>query len=163
MVTIVNEGNPLQGSIAPKDKHPRYKHLAEFDLKEVLALRKFGKSRALCEVNGETYKVKVSSLRLHVFAESCECVCCGIKGTRMVLDKQLADTFESPHFNLYGESDGELILMTKDHRTPKAQGGSNKLDNFQTMCTRCNGAKDDKIISIEELRKTFEVRQYLKG
>ena len=52
----------------------------------------------------------------------------------------------SYHFNLYaiGEN-GNWILMTKDHITPKSRGGRDHLSNLQTMCDQCNNRKGDTI------------------
>ena len=52
---------------------------------------------------------------------------------------------EKWHFNLYAiRKDGSEVLMTKDHIVPKAKGGINHIDNYQTMCVKCNRKKGDK-------------------
>jgi 5-methylcytosine-specific restriction endonuclease McrA len=35
--------------------------------------------------------------------------------------------------------------MTRDHIQPKSKGGPETLENMQTMCTRCNGKKGNKV------------------
>jgi hypothetical protein len=62
---------------------------------------------------------------------------------------------EPPHLNLYhvGEeleewknlSKDGLVMMTKDHITPRSQGGPTNWENLQTMCTICNGKKGSKL------------------
>lgn len=49
---------------------------------------------------------------------------------------------KTPHFNLYfRDKANRLILMTQDHRIPRSKGGSNGIDNLDTMCFTCNNAK----------------------
>jgi 5-methylcytosine-specific restriction endonuclease McrA len=46
------------------------------------------------------------------------------------------------HFNLYGYNErGEEIMLTKDHIIPKSKEGKNDIDNYQTMCCKCNWKK----------------------
>jgi hypothetical protein len=68
----------------------------------------------------------------------------------MFLEYHPAD--KSPHFNLYGELDGKLILMTKDHIHAKAFGGEDRHSNFQTMCLICNNLKSHSSITLEGVR-----------
>ena len=35
--------------------------------------------------------------------------------------------------------------MTKDHILPKSKGGKDEIDNYQTMCIRCNKAKGNNL------------------
>jgi hypothetical protein len=87
-------------------------------------------------------KVKLNSKRLYVFKESLVCYNCGIEGRFFVKEKNENDI--SFHLNLYAiDDDGNEILMTKDHVIPKSRGGSNKLKNLKTMCSKCNQEKGD--------------------
>ena len=88
--------------------------------------------------------IKVTSDRLFAFKESLACAECGIKGMFFVKERDYSQkTF---HFNLYAiNGDGEEILMTKDHVVPKAKGGPNHPDNYQTMCRECNAEKKDEL------------------
>ena len=42
------------------------------------------------------------------------------------------------------DDNGQEVLITKDHIIPKSKGGKDKLDNYQTMCVRCNKRKGNK-------------------
>jgi len=85
--------------------------------------------------------VNRSSVRLQTFQRSTRCVACGIEGELFSLERNGNPRY---HFNMYGRNAyGHLILMTKDHIVPKSKGGSNGLDNMQTMCTKCNSKKAD--------------------
>jgi 5-methylcytosine-specific restriction endonuclease McrA len=41
------------------------------------------------------------------------------------------------------ESNGQLVMMTKDHIIPSSKGGADTQDNLQTMCNHCNSKKSD--------------------
>jgi hypothetical protein len=131
------------------------KHLAAYEPQEIL--KHCGQRRRLFVIKGVEYNVRMNSARYYTFIKSLACVCCGLEGTVMMLDMQTKQKHGKPHFNLYTEWEGELVLMTKDHILPKAQGGINHLSNYQTMCTLCNGIKKDMILSIEEMRKIPEI------
>ena len=48
--------------------------------------------------------------------------------------------------NLYAiDENGKEVLMTKDHILPKSKGGKDEIDNYQTMCIRCNEAKGNNL------------------
>jgi len=131
------------------------KHIAAYEPQDIL---KFcGESKRLFVVDGVDYNVKMQSARYYTFRESLSCVCCGLTGKTMMLDVQPRVRHGKAHFNLYAEWEGGLVLMTKDHIIPRSRGGKNYGDNYQTMCTLCNGAKKDKMISVEELCKHPEV------
>lgn len=93
--------------------------------------------------------IKMNSHRYHCFENSgCECVSCGIEGTFFAkersVDKHGKPTGPTFHFNLYAiDDEGNEILMTKDHIQPKAKGGKDHINNYQTMCTICNWLKAD--------------------
>ncbi len=143
------------------EKLPKKVVLAEFSPEDVLPYiyRHTHIEERTYTVEGIDYKVRMTSERYKLFErDKCTCVCCGLIGTKMILEKDR----QSPryHFNLYGEEDGKNILFTKDHIIPAAHGGQGNNSNFQTMCQLCNLLKGcAKHLSMEKLR---EMRQAYK-
>jgi hypothetical protein len=106
-------------------------------------------------IDGIVYTVRMDSSRYFVFKRSLACVACGIKGSKMLLEINQHD--KSPHFNLYAEENGKLILMTKDHIHPKSKGGKNEIENYATMCCQCNNLKGNNDLTNEQV---FELRKF---
>ena len=93
-------------------------------------------------INGDS--INMASWRYQTFVKSgLVCVSCGLKASFFAKEKLLKDN--RYHLNLYGLKDDQEVLFTKDHIFPKSKGGSDSLDNFQTMCSPCNSLKSDKI------------------
>jgi len=129
--------------------------LTSYDPDEVLSLvPDFGKRvvrKTFTLEDGRSFNVKMNSKRLRLFKKNQRCVCCGLEGAIIVLERQGDET---PHLNMYGiDDDDNLILMTKDHIVPASRQGSNALDNLQTMCAVCNGLKGGFPITNEELKE----------
>lgn len=124
--------------------------LATYKPEEILSLITQKETRKDFKVDGKVYSVRMNSHRYFTFARSLICISCGLVGCKMVLERDSAHEF--PHFNLYAEENDELILMTKDHIHPLASGGENRLENYQTMCSVCNGIKGDANISPDDLK-----------
>lgn len=119
--------------------HMSSKVLAEFSAGEILPLIAFNQ-----KVQYENYCFRVGSLRLLTFKKNPKCCHCGLLGTRFRLE--LHSNQQSPHLNFYAVLlDNTYVLMTKDHITPKSRGGSDTLDNLQTLCVNCNHVKADKL------------------
>jgi 5-methylcytosine-specific restriction endonuclease McrA len=125
--------------------------VARFDPEEIFPYVYFN-SRGF-NYNGIT--IKTTSTRLYCFKNNPSCVCCGIKGTIFLLQKHL-ESEHTPHFNLYAEEEGELILMTKDHIVPVSKGGPTKQSNLQTMCCLCNNLKKNSRLNLEQLSMVKE-------
>ena len=91
----------------------------------------------------------IDSLRYFTFKkDNCTCVKCGLKGAFFAKEKHLRDN--RYHLNLYAfDEDGNEVLMTKDHRYPKAKGGSNDISNLDTMCAPCNHAKGNTLPNVD--------------
>jgi len=129
---------------------PKKIRLGEFKPEEVIPfITKEDDRRNYC-INGTVYAVRMNSHRYFIFRESLTCAACGLVGTKMLLEQHPAD--KSPHFNLYGEEDGKLVLMTKDHIQAKAFGGEDRHSNYQTMCVICNNLKGSSAITLEGIR-----------
>lgn len=124
-----------------------YTTLAEFPIEAVLPFVSRFKVKREYRVGDKAFKVKMYSLRLQTFNKSLGCAKCGLEGSKFLLQHEVHNkqSHPSPHFNLYAEKDGELILMTKDHILPKSKGGPDHLSNLQTMCFLCNQEKGNVI------------------
>jgi len=117
--------------------------LGEFSIEEVLPYTHHPhpvEREYICD--GVSWFPRMRSQRYNCFRRRRSCVKCGIVGVKFLLQMHEGDG--RPHFNLYAEKDGELILMTKDHIFPRSKGGSNRMHNLQTMCDPCNCAKGDR-------------------
>ena len=90
------------------------------------------------------YRIKTGTLRLVTFkTRGLKCACCGLEGAFFAIETQKEDI--PPHMNLYAiNDDGKEVLMTHDHIIPKSKGGTNRLENCQTMCKPCNEKKGNK-------------------
>ena len=148
-------------------KHRLTEVLGEFSPEEVLpfALPQ-PQPRETCMrreyvVNGETHKVRMCSSRYLVFQESRKCAACGLEGTKMLLERPPGSV--TPHFNLYAEENGRLVLMTKDHVLPASKGGRNDLNNLQTYCAVCNTLKANFLLTPEEVGRLRKVYDDNKG
>lgn len=94
------------------------------------------------ELDGDIIKGNSQRYQLF-FAKGIKCACCGIEGKYFAKEKRIKD--KSYHLNLYGLDDnGQEVLITKDHIIPKSKGGRDELDNYQTMCIKCNKKKGNK-------------------
>jgi len=148
------ESFSVQVDLAKMKDRKRLVHLGEFNLDEVLPFISEEDIKKDYTVDGTSYQVRMNSDRYFVFKDNNICVACGLEGTKMVLDINPGD--QSPHFNMYAEENGRLVLMTKDHILAKSQGGQDELPNYQTMCSCCNnlkGAYDLSLDDVRELRK----------
>lgn len=85
--------------------------------------------------------VKANSQRLQLFyTKGFKCVVCGTEGKFFIKVKGVNEKVY--HLELVGITpEGKYVLMTKDHIVPKSRGGKDELENYQTMCCICNGAK----------------------
>ena len=95
------------------------------------------------------FSVRISSHRLICFAiYGTKCAHCGMEGRYFAVERSVED---GCHLNLYalGE-DGDEILMTRDHVTPKSKGGTDAASNAQTLCSPCNAKKADEVAGTSE-------------
>ena len=115
-----------------------------YGINEVLSQVKDGRKRdSIVIFHGDP--IYMNSERYHVFLQKgTKCVCCGLEA--LYFAKERHGNNMRYHFNLYGiNSENEEVLFTKDHIIPKSKGGLNCLINYQTMCSKCNETKADKV------------------
>lgn len=143
-----------------KNKSDRVKIL-EMSLEDFLSSVTDKPSRKEFEAGGKVFSVKMNQDRYLLFRQNSECVSCGLKGSRAFLESHKGDS--SPHINLYGEHEGKLVLMTKDHIRAKACGGEDCLSNYQTMCSTCNTLKAHSNLSVEDVRRLREIYDHNKS
>lgn len=97
--------------------------------------------RDVVDIDGDL--IKLGSDRYKCFKNSgTKCVKCGIEGQFFAKEKMRKSKAEIYHMNLYAKDEnGNDVLMTKDHILPKFHGGEDTVDNYQTMCDKCNSEK----------------------
>lgn len=125
--------------------------LGEFTTDEVIPFASRSEVKRQYKIGDQIYNVRMDSTRYFVFRESLECIVCGLRGTKVYLEKSPLDNV--PHFNLYGVEQHKLILITKDHIQAKSEGGRDLHSNFQTCCAICNNIKGSLSIYLEDVRK----------
>ena len=111
-------------------------------------------------IDGKVVSIPVTmeSHRYQLFLEKgTVCKKCGLKGTFFALEKHRSEgevdtkkstwsTSDKYHFNLYGiAKNGDQVMLTKDHIIPRSKGGKNNLNNYQTLCIKCNSKKSDSV------------------
>jgi hypothetical protein len=141
----------VQMDIAQMKDRKRLIHINCYSVDEIMSYITTDDSKRDFEVDGKKYSVRMNSDRYFVFQQSRVCVSCGLEGTKMMLDINPGDN--NPHFNLYGEEEGRLILMTKDHILAKSKGGLDELSNYQTMCSICNNLKGAYNLTLDGCRQ----------
>jgi 5-methylcytosine-specific restriction endonuclease McrA len=110
-------------------------------------LPKIGGSRKSIRLTVDDHQVSVKgrTKRLRMFKTSPVCVKCGRRGSVWLLQ---SNNGYNPHLNLYAhEPNDTLCLMTIDHIYPQSLGGLSCLENSQVMCSPCNQAKGDSVVS----------------
>jgi 5-methylcytosine-specific restriction endonuclease McrA len=146
------DGFTVQIDLVPMRTRKRLMHIKSFPVDEIIALITDEEERRDFIVDGNTYSIRMNSDRYLLFRQSRCCAACGIEGTKMILDLSPGD-YSSPHFNLYAEENGKLLLMTKDHIIPKSRNGSDEMSNFVTMCHSCNNLKGNFEVTYEQIKE----------
>ena len=67
---------------------------------------------------------------------------CKRSASLLALEYIESKSYSGYSLNLYSD-DG--AYFTKDHIIPKSLGGKDSLDNYQTMCWKCNAKKGSRI------------------
>lgn len=87
----------------------------------------------------QSHLQKESKVSINCFIE--KCYFCEINN-RQKFKFHTHTYWMNPHLNLYHVGKrGDLLLITQDHIFPKHAGGSDNIDNLQTMCRECNSFK----------------------
>jgi hypothetical protein len=133
----------------------RKKVLGEFTVPEVLPYITSQDVKREFKVGATVHQVRMNSDRYIVFRTNLKCVSCALEGTKFLLEQHPND--KSPHFNLYGEEDGKLVLLTKDHIQAKSVGGEDLHSNYQTMCAVCNNLKGNDNLTVENISKLRKI------
>jgi len=137
-----------------KARQRGYKVLGTFTPEQVLPFAGPDAPEKAYPQDSKTYMVKMTSLRYQTFKKSLKCVCCGLEGIVFLLElPSNGGRLCRPHFNLYGEREGDLVQMTKDHIRPRSRGGADHIHNMQTMCCTCNELKRNYATKLKTLRR----------
>lgn len=106
------------------------------------------------KINGRCVEKTTGSkaTRLEMFRRGgTVCVKCGIKGTVFYIEHHKNEHVFPYAINLYGiDKNGYEVMMTWDHIIPVSFGGSDKIENAQCMCRRCNERKGNTL-SLKEM------------
>ena len=107
-----------------------------------------GNKKVVKELDGDL--IKANSQRYQTFKKcGTRCCKCGLEASFFAKEKHEND--KNYHLNLYGiDEDGNEVLFTKDHILPKSKGGMNNINNYQTMCSKCNQEKGNKIENTDD-------------
>jgi hypothetical protein len=131
------------------------KKIAEYPYEEILPHINGEKGKKQFIVGDKEYTVRLNGDRFSLFKKSNVCVSCGIVGTKFIL--MACSAAHVGHMDLYGEEDGRLVLMTKDHIIPRSKNGTNEDSNYQCLCAICNNLKSHYFLTAEDIRKLREL------
>jgi 5-methylcytosine-specific restriction endonuclease McrA len=70
---------------------------------------------------------------------------CAAHGQYFAVEKALNQRGAKYHLNLYCSQNGQEVMLTSDHKLPKSRGGSNRIENRQTMCYKHNAEKGNQL------------------
>lgn len=131
--------------------HKSYKRLAIYRLNDIFPLISLNgshtKKRSKDYATFKGKQVWMARKRYKVFYENPKCPICDLDPAYFALEQHQKQSKYVKEdiwfFNMYGIKDYSEVLFTVDHVIPKAKNGSDRLENLQTMCSRCNSLKGD--------------------
>lgn len=85
------------------------------------------------------------------FTKNPTCACCGVSGSVWVTTEPLIGANAKRSMAAIGVKNGKIVRLTCDHILPRAMGGTDMVDNIQTMCNDCN-VKKASMLSLEDVR-----------
>lgn len=74
-----------------------------------------------------------------------KCWSCGIEASCFIANKGQNDKCGPPVLDLYAETNGSPVLMTRDHIIPKSYGGINDNANLRVGCGPCNHGRGNEL------------------
>lgn len=140
--------NPSSVTVALGHANRNYQVLGTLEPKEVLPLVRRAMlggpgSFVTSTLKHPVAEVRVDHVGLRPFVGSLECYRCGLAGEVFVVRRNpnSLGAYGDWHLTLFSR-DGRML--TCDHLTPKALGGTDDPANLGTMCAKCNSKKGKK-------------------
>lgn len=135
------------------------KQIRELPFDKIVAAIQHNKigGKFLFRVGTVSYYINCTAT-MKIVAKNPECAICGARATHAILCKNEDNYYVS----FYTERNGKLILFTKDHIIPRANGGSNKISNLQTCCETCNKLKGCATEVNEEALEIIKLREEIR-
>lgn len=99
---------------------------------------------------GKRVSTKACILQI-IFEQGLSCVKCGIEINRFIVQQHIKE-YESGNARAHLAPYHDTRLFTKDHIVPKSKGGIDSKKNYQLMCCKCNGKKQNNL-TYTDLRK----------
>lgn len=82
----------------------------------------------------------------HLKGQPIRCHFCGCQADRWVSEKGRRDRLGHPVLNLFASnSDGRVVLMTRDHIIPRSLGGVDDVANLRPACAPCNERRSNEV------------------
>ena len=146
-------------------RHYDVERKASYTVGEILPSIDKNNLDARLNIDGD--RVRCNIIRLKVFKKSgCKCSGCGLKGSFFVKEYDATNKLnrKSIEYNLrlYGVNKNGEVLMTVDYIIPKSKGGTDDMENLQTMCYVCNNKKKNKIPVVKTMLRLLIDEQWNK-